>query len=165
LASSRCSQAWDLAPQKKYPEGSVVTGKVVRITTFGAFVELEPGVDGLVHISQCALTRINKVEDAVNVGDVVNVKVLSIDPEAKRISLSIRALLEQERKEAAETAEEEPKADEGRRSRRGRHPGDGSAAGARGLRQRKRPPRCPPPPRKTRNKRISAGFSRATKPG
>ena len=90
---------WDLAPEK-YPEGAVVTGKVVRITTFGAFVELEPGIDGLVHISQCAATRINKVEDAVNVGDVVNVKVLSIDPEAKRISLSIRALLEPEHKEA-----------------------------------------------------------------
>lgn len=86
---------WDLAPEK-YPEGSVVTGKVVRITTFGAFVELEPGVDGLVHISQCATTRINKVEDAVNVGEEVQVKVLSIDPEAKRISLSIRALLEPE---------------------------------------------------------------------
>ncbi len=97
---------WDLAPQK-YPEGSVATGKVVRITTFGAFVELEPGVDGLVHISQCALTRINKVEDAVNVGDVVNVKVLSVDPEAKRISLSIRALLEQERREVTAEAEGE----------------------------------------------------------
>ena len=86
---------WDVAPQK-YPEGSVVVGKVVRITTFGAFVELEPGVDGLVHISQCAATRIDKVEDAVSVGDEINVKVLSIDPQAKRISLSIRALLEDE---------------------------------------------------------------------
>ncbi len=86
---------WDIAPEK-YPEGAVVMGKVVRITTFGAFVELEPGIDGLVHISQCATTRINKVEDAVNVGDEVQVKVLSIDPEAKRISLSIRALLEPE---------------------------------------------------------------------
>ncbi len=86
---------WDLAPEK-YPAGAVVTGKVVRITTFGAFVELEPGIDGLVHISQCAATRIQKVEDAVNVGDIVNVKVLNIDPEAKRISLSIRALLEPE---------------------------------------------------------------------
>lgn len=84
---------WDVAPQK-YPEGSVVVGKVVRITTFGAFVELAPGVDGLVHISQCAATRIDKVEDAVSVGDEINVKVLSIDPQAKRISLSIRALLE-----------------------------------------------------------------------
>ncbi len=86
---------WDLAPEK-YPAGAVVTGKVVRITTFGAFVELAPGIDGLVHISQCATTRINKVEDAVNVGDEVQVKVLNIDPEAKRISLSIRALLEPE---------------------------------------------------------------------
>ena len=86
---------WDTAPAK-YPEGAIVTGKVVRITTFGAFVELEPGIDGLVHISQCAPTRINKVEDAVNVGDEVTVKVLSIDPAAKRISLSIRALQEPE---------------------------------------------------------------------
>ena len=86
---------WDVAPEK-YPAGAIVTGKVVRITTFGAFVELEPGIDGLVHISQCAATRINKVEDAVNIGDIVDVKVLSIDPEAKRISLSIRALLEQQ---------------------------------------------------------------------
>lgn len=101
---------WDLAPEK-YPEGAVVTGKVVRITTFGAFVELEPGIDGLVHISQCAATRINKVEDAVNVGDVVNVKVLSVDPEAKRISLSIRALLEPEYREQAEGAPAEYEAD------------------------------------------------------
>ena len=86
---------WDVAPEK-YPADAIVTGKVVRITTFGAFVELEPGIDGLVHISQCATTRINKVEDAVNVGDEVQVKVLSIDPAAKRISLSIRALLEPE---------------------------------------------------------------------
>ena len=86
---------WDVAPEK-YPAGAVVVGKVVRITTFGAFVELEPGIDGLVHISQCAATRIQKVEDAVNVGDEVTVKVLNIDPEAKRISLSIRALLEPE---------------------------------------------------------------------
>lgn len=94
---------WDTAPEK-YPEGAVVTGKVVRITTFGAFVELEPGIDGLVHISQCAPTRINKVEDAVNVGDEVTVKVLAIDPAAKRISLSIRALQEPE---AAPVQEEE----------------------------------------------------------
>ena len=96
---------WDLAPEK-YPAGAVVTGKVVRITTFGAFVELEPGIDGLVHISQCAATRIQKVEDAVNVGDVVDVKVLNIDPEAKRISLSIRALLEPEVAPVEEVVEE-----------------------------------------------------------
>ncbi|HIS02061.1 MAG TPA: bifunctional 4-hydroxy-3-methylbut-2-enyl diphosphate reductase/30S ribosomal protein S1 [Candidatus Excrementavichristensenella intestinipullorum] len=83
---------WDVAGEK-YQVGSVVEGKVVRITTFGAFVELEPGLDGLVHISQCALTRIPKVEDAVNVGDVVRVKILDVNTEARRISLSIRAVL------------------------------------------------------------------------
>ena len=86
---------WTVAADK-YPVGSVVEGKVVRITTFGAFVELEPGLDGLVHISQCALTRIAKVEDAVNVGDIVRVKVLDVNTEAKRISLSIREVLEDE---------------------------------------------------------------------
>ena len=84
---------WDHA-QEKYPEGSIVTGKVVRITDFGAFVELEPGLDGLVHISQCATTRVNKVEDAVQVGQEVQVKVLGVDPEKKRISLSIRQAVE-----------------------------------------------------------------------
>lgn len=86
---------WEVAAVK-YSVGSIVTGKVVRITTFGAFVELEPGLDGLVHISQCALTRIAKVEDAVSVGDVIRVKVLDVNPEARRISLSIRAVLEEE---------------------------------------------------------------------
>lgn len=96
---------WDVAPEK-YAAGNVVVGKVVRITTFGAFVELEPGIDGLIHISQCANARISKVEDAVNVGDEVTVKVLAIDPEAKRISLSIRALLEPEAPVEEEVVEE-----------------------------------------------------------
>ncbi|MDD6882310.1 MAG: bifunctional 4-hydroxy-3-methylbut-2-enyl diphosphate reductase/30S ribosomal protein S1 [Eubacteriales bacterium] len=86
---------WTVAAEM-FPVGSVVEGKVVRITTFGAFVELMPGLDGLVHISQCALTRIAKVEDAVQVGDVVRVKVLDVNTEAKRISLSIREVLEDE---------------------------------------------------------------------
>ena len=69
----------------------------MRITTFGAFVELEPGLDGLVHISQCALTRIAKVEDAVNVGDIVRVTGAGRQhTEAKRISLSIKEVLEDE---------------------------------------------------------------------
>ena len=86
---------WDHAVEK-YPEGEIVDGKVVRITDFGAFVELEPGLDGLVHISQCATTRVAKVEDAVKVGEEVKVKVLGVDPEKKRISLSIRQVLEPE---------------------------------------------------------------------
>ena len=96
---------WDAAVEK-FPVGEVVEGKVVRITDFGAFVELEPGLDGLVHISQCATTRVAKVEDAVKVGDVVKVKILGVDPEKKRISLSIRQAAEPEpvAEEAAETA-------------------------------------------------------------
>ena len=86
---------WENAVEK-YPEGEIVDGKVVRITDFGAFVELEPGLDGLVHISQCATTRVAKVEDAVKVGEEVKVKVLGVDPEKKRISLSIRQVLEPE---------------------------------------------------------------------
>jgi len=88
-------QPWETADER-YPVGSIVEGKVVRITTFGAFVELEPGLDGLVHISQCALKRIAKVEDAVQVGQIVRVKVLKVDKEAKRISLSIREALTEE---------------------------------------------------------------------
>ena len=86
---------WDNASEK-YPEGSIVEGKVVRTTDFGAFVELEPGLDGLVHISQVALTRVAKVEDAVQPGQIVRVKVLSVDTEKKRISLSIRQALDEE---------------------------------------------------------------------
>ena len=83
---------WDTVGEKYIP-GTIVTGKVVRIVPYGAFVELQPGLDGMVHISQCAPVRIEKVEDAVNVGDVIRVKILSVDTEAKRISLSIREAL------------------------------------------------------------------------
>ena len=84
---------WDNV-EEKYPVGTVLTRKVVRIRPFGAFIELEPGVDGLCHISQISVTRVNKVEDVLTPGQDVNVKVLSVDPEAKRISLSIREALE-----------------------------------------------------------------------
>ena len=86
---------WDNI-EEKYPVGLVLERNVVRIRPFGAFIELEPGVDGLVHISQCALTRVAKVEDALTVGQPVKVKVLSVDPEAKRISLSIKEVLKDE---------------------------------------------------------------------
>lgn len=86
---------WTLA-QDKYPEGSVITAKVMRTTTFGAFLEVEPGLEGLVHISQLANHRVEKTEDVVRPGDVVEVKVLSVDPEAKRMSLSIKATLPQD---------------------------------------------------------------------
>jgi len=80
---------WDVADEKYIP-GSIVTGKVVRIVTFGAFVELEPGLDGLVHISQISDTRIDKVESVLEVGQIVNVKILDVNTQEHRISLSIR---------------------------------------------------------------------------
>lgn len=87
------AKPWDNI-EEKYPVGLVLERKVVRIRPFGAFIALEPGVDGLVHISQVALTRVNKVEDVLTVGQDVTVEVLGVDPEAKRISLSIRKVLE-----------------------------------------------------------------------
>ncbi|MEG1500354.1 MAG: bifunctional 4-hydroxy-3-methylbut-2-enyl diphosphate reductase/30S ribosomal protein S1 [Clostridiales bacterium] len=84
---------WTLA-KEKYPEGTIIQAKVMRTAPFGAFLEVEPGVEGLVHISQLAHERVEKTEDVVKPGDVVDVRVLSIDPEAKRISLSIKATLE-----------------------------------------------------------------------
>lgn len=76
--------------EEKYPEGSAVLGKVVRISDFGAFVELEPGVDGLVHISKISNERINNPADVLNIGDEVKAIILSVDAENKKIALSIR---------------------------------------------------------------------------
>lgn len=80
---------WDRVAEK-YPLGSIVQGVVVRIVPFGAFVELEGGVDGLVHISQLADYHVNKVEDVLKIGDMIRTKVIECKPEAKRISLSLR---------------------------------------------------------------------------
>ena len=80
---------WKLAAEK-YAVGSIVEGKVVRMVPFGAFVELEPGVDGLIHISQIANKHVVKPEDELKVGEVINVKVLEVNPEQKKISLSKR---------------------------------------------------------------------------
>lgn len=92
---------WSQA-KEKYPEGCVITAKVMRTTDFGAFLEVEPGVEGLVHISQLAHRHVEKTEDVVKPGDVVEVKVISVDPEAKRMSLSIKAT------QAEEPVEEAP---------------------------------------------------------
>ncbi|MGI6361150.1 MAG: bifunctional 4-hydroxy-3-methylbut-2-enyl diphosphate reductase/30S ribosomal protein S1 [Bacillota bacterium] len=78
---------------EKYPEGTIVSAKVMRLVPFGAFFQVEPGVEGLVHISQFAHERVEKPEDMLAIDDIVDVKVLSITPENKRISLSIKATL------------------------------------------------------------------------
>ena len=86
----------------KYPVGSIVEGKVVRIVPFGAFVALESTIDGLIHISQVSTHRIAKVEDELKVGDIVRCKVLEVNPEAKRISLSRKEAMLEEDPELAE---------------------------------------------------------------
>ena len=80
----------------KFAVGDVVDAKVVKLMTFGAFAEIIPGVDGLIHISQIADRRIGKPEDVLSEGQEVRVKITDVDAENKRISLSIRALLEEE---------------------------------------------------------------------
>ncbi|MHB1391802.1 MAG: bifunctional 4-hydroxy-3-methylbut-2-enyl diphosphate reductase/30S ribosomal protein S1 [Clostridia bacterium] len=78
----------------KYKVGDIVEVRVLRFSNFGAFVELEPGIDGLVHISQISDKRISKPADALNIGDIVKAKIIDIKPEEKKISLSIRELIE-----------------------------------------------------------------------
>ena len=88
-----------------YNVGDVVDAKVVKLMTFGAFAEILPGVDGLIHISQIADRRIGKPEDVLSEGQDVKVKITDVDAENKRISLSIRALLEEQASDAEEVAE------------------------------------------------------------
>ncbi|MDR2898878.1 MAG: bifunctional 4-hydroxy-3-methylbut-2-enyl diphosphate reductase/30S ribosomal protein S1 [Clostridiales bacterium] len=72
----------------KYPEGAIVDGRVVRMVNFGAFVELEPGLDGLVHISQIAQKHVVKPDDELKIGEIISVKVVEVDKENRKISLS-----------------------------------------------------------------------------
>jgi len=102
--------------------GNIYTGKVVRIADFGAFVEILPGLDGLVHISQLASERVNKVEDVVGMGEEITVMVTDIDPQGK-IRLSRQAVLE------GWTAEEAREKDRPRRSGEGRPGGDRDGRG------------------------------------
>ena len=93
--------------KSKYNVGDVATVKVVSLTSFGAFAELIPGIDGLIHISQISTQRIEKPADVLSVGQEVQVKITEIDYDTNRISLSIRALLQKdEPKEDGEVSEE-----------------------------------------------------------
>ena len=86
---------WDNI-HEKYASGTTVNGTVTRTMEFGAFVELEPGVEGLIHISELARNKVWRVSDVVKPGQQVEVKILSVDAEARRISLSLRAALPEE---------------------------------------------------------------------
>lgn len=89
----------------EYNVGDVVDTKVVSITPFGAFAQIIPGIDGLIHISQLSDKRVENVKDVLSVGDTVKVKITEIDAEKKRISLSVRALMEGSSEAAEEDAE------------------------------------------------------------
>lgn len=95
--------------ETKYAVGNVVSGKVVRMVSFGAFVELEEGVDGLVHISQIAYKHVEKPEDELTIGQEIQAKVTELDLAAKKISLSIKETLEKPARasKAEESAETE----------------------------------------------------------
>ena len=91
--------------KNEYPVGSVVKCKIVGLTTFGAFANIIPGIDGLIHISQIANKRIDKPQDVLSVGQEVEAKIIAIDFDKKRVSLSMRALLPEEADKAEDTAE------------------------------------------------------------
>ena len=91
----------------KYAVGNVVTGKVARMTDFGAFVELEPGVDALLHVSQIAKEHVEKPSDVLSIGQEITAKVVDFNEEDKKISLSIKAMLAPEPVEKAEESDED----------------------------------------------------------
>ena len=99
---------WTTA-ENRYEKGKTVTGKVTRIADFGAFVELEQGVEGLIHISELDHRRVNKVNDVLKEGQQVEAQVLEVDQKKHRISLSLKALIAKPEPAAkAEEPEEEP---------------------------------------------------------
>jgi polyribonucleotide nucleotidyltransferase len=103
-------------------KGKIYTGKITKITEFGAFVEILPGKEGLLHISQIDNKRVNKVEDVLKRGEEVTVKLLEIDPETGKLSLSRKALLEgyDEEKEHKERQQRSERSSSGHRDHRER---------------------------------------------
>ena len=95
---------WTTAPEK-YAVGNVVTGKVARMTDLGAFVELEPGVDALLHVSQIAKEHVDKPADVLSIGQEVEAKVVDFNDVDRKISLSIKALLRDNEAEDGQTEE------------------------------------------------------------
>lgn len=99
-------EPWTIIDEK-YQVGQIISGKVVQIKDYGAFVELEPGLDGLVHISEIAHKRVTNIADELTVGQEVEAKILEIDKDKKRISLSIKETLDNPVVEDAAVIEEE----------------------------------------------------------
>ncbi|MCY3744244.1 MAG: 30S ribosomal protein S1 [Candidatus Poribacteria bacterium] len=115
---------WEEVPEK-YKVGSVVRGKVVNLTSFGAFTKLEEGIEGLIHISELADRRIEKPEEIVSVGDELDLKVINLSPKDRRIGLSLKALLAEQERATTPDEEEKPartRPERPSRSRREREP-------------------------------------------
>ena len=100
-----CDNPWNVFTTK-YAVGDVANVKIVNMMPFGAFAEIVDGVDGLIHISQIALEKIGKPADVLELGQTVDAKIIAIDEENHKVSLSIRALLEEARAEAEAMPEE-----------------------------------------------------------
>ena len=99
---------------EKHPVGSVIAGKVISVLPYGAFVEIEPGVEGLVHVSEAAATFVKDINEVLHVGDEVNVKVLAYDDQHRKTTLSIKACLEEEKPVAKAAKPAKKQAEEGR---------------------------------------------------
>jgi len=97
---------WIRAIPDKYIPGHIIKGKVAKLTNFGAFVELEPELEGLLHISELADHKIDKPQDIVKVGDEVEVKILKVDTDARKIGLSLRRVKWAAEEQAAETGKQ-----------------------------------------------------------
>ncbi|UCF13940.1 MAG: S1 RNA-binding domain-containing protein, partial [Phycisphaerales bacterium] len=104
---------WLRAIPEKYIPGHIIKGKVAKLTNFGAFVELEPELEGLLHISELADHKIDKPQDVVKVGDEVEVKILKVDSDSRKIGLSLRRVRWAEEEQAAEAAAQRPHAPAG----------------------------------------------------
>jgi small subunit ribosomal protein S1 len=99
---------WIRAIPEKYIPGHIIKGKVTKLTNFGAFIELEPDLEGLLHISELADHKIDKPQDVVKEGDEVEVKILKVDTDARKIGLSLRRVQWAAEERAAESSQQQP---------------------------------------------------------
>lgn len=116
-----------------YPVGETVSGKVTKIADFGAFVQLEPGLEGMVHISELDYKRVKSVGDVLQVGQEIELKVLDVNPDRKRISLSLKALKEKPEELKREERSDEQRKPGGAKRKVPLKGGMGSTAGRGGL--------------------------------
>ncbi|MFP6738864.1 MAG: S1 RNA-binding domain-containing protein, partial [Planctomycetota bacterium] len=103
---------WDKDIPENYNVGMVVKGSVTKITNFGVFVELEENLEGLLHISELADEKVGSAEEVVNTGDTVSVKIIRVDPEARKIGLSLKEVEESSIPESSEAASDDAPAAE-----------------------------------------------------